>query len=154
MRNILMAEVLLCGLAIPALAQRDNWDNLDKLKAGNKIKVMQTNLKVVEGKFVRVSDENLTLRIDQQEVVIPRDQVYRVTHTSRGRNALIGLAVGGGLGAAMAGCCVEREGNYQAAMAGALAGDAAVGAAIGALIPHTVTQFQASKPKPIAAKKD
>ncbi len=154
MRNVLIATVLLCGLNIPAFAQRAIWGNLGKLKAGDNIRIMLTNLKVTEGKFVRVNDDNLTVKVNKQDVVIPRDQVYRVTHKTRGRNGLIGLAAGAGLGAAMAACCVEREQNYQAAMAGAVVGLAGVGAVIGALVPHQATVFQAEKPNKAASKKD
>lgn len=147
MRNALAVAVLMCLLSIPALSQEANWDNLRQLKAGNKIQVVETNLKVVEGKFVRFTEADLTLQVDKQEVVIPKDQVYRVSHKGRGRNALIGLLAGSGAGLAIGAAVMERESGYAGAVAGTAVGFGAIGAGIGAAVPHSTTFYRAEKTK-------
>ncbi len=147
MRSSFAVAVLMALLSIPAWSQEANWDNLSRLKAGNKIHVVETNLKVVEGKFVRFSDADLTVEVNKQEVVIPRNQVYRVSSKGRGRNAIIGLLVGAGAGIGIGAAVLEREGNYAGALAGSAVGVGAIGAGIGAAIPHTTTFYRASKDK-------
>ncbi len=145
MRKLTIAAVLVVLLAVPAVCQENSWDNLQRLKAGNKIKVTQTNLKVVEGKFVRFTDVNLTLKVGKEEVPVPRDDVYRVTRREHERNIVLGLAAGVGLGAALAACCVEREEGYHAAMLGTVVGLGSVGAGVGAAFPRDMTIYRSEK---------
>jgi len=57
------------------------------------------NLKAGEGTFVEHTEDAITLRVKGDLVSIPRAEVFRVTlqeRSKRLRNALIGMAIGGG----------------------------------------------------------
>ncbi len=155
MRNAFAITILMCLLSWPAFSQQGNWDSLSQLKAGNKIHVVETNLKAVDGKFVRITDTDLTVRVDKQEVVIPRDQVYRVSRRGgRGRNALIGLAIGAGAGVIVGvaspelgtGKCAQGSCVDSAVVAGLALAGGGLGAGVGALIPHNPTGYRAAQP--------
>ncbi len=155
MRNAFAIAVLMCLLSWPAFSQQRSWHSLSQLKAGNKIHVVETNLKAVDGKFVRVTETDLTVRVDKQEVVIPRDQVYRVSRRGgRGRNALIGLAIGAGAGVIVGvaspelgtGKCAQGSCVDSAVVAGLAMAGGGLGAGAGALIPRNLTVYRAAQP--------
>ena len=137
-------------------AQSSRWENLDQIHRGAKIDVVEQSLKSISGKFVRVSQDDLTLDVQGKEVTIQKEQVYRVSvvATKRKRNALIGLAAGAGVGAGAGAALMEREPGYGGAVAGTTVGFAAIGAGIGALIPSTSTKtvYMAEAPKQASLK--
>jgi hypothetical protein len=90
--------VLMCLLSVPAFSDESNWDNLKRLEAGDKIRVIEVDRAAVAGRFVGFTEGGLTLRVAKHDLLIPRDRVYRVTTGGRGRNALIGLALGAAAG--------------------------------------------------------
>ncbi|MCH8947858.1 MAG: hypothetical protein IH789_09570 [Acidobacteria bacterium] len=72
---------------------------------GQKIEVVDTNLKKLKGTFLSFSEEAISLRVKKQEVAVQREDVFRVSlrkKSKRLRNVLIGLAIGAGAGAALA----------------------------------------------------
>ena len=84
----------------------ESWDNLRTLQVGEKIQVVDQKLKSQDGRFRSVSDEAITFQADQDEVSVQRADVLRVSSRKgmgRGKHALIGLAVGAGVGA-IVGC--------------------------------------------------
>jgi len=120
-----------------AQAPQDSWENLKKLDAGHKIKIVDMSLKSWAGRLVGVSEESITIRAKEGEVTVARADVLRVTdleRSKRGRNALIGFAIGTVVGAAM----VANEGDLvpwgKAVIAVGFFGGP--GAAAGALIPY------------------
>ncbi len=105
MRSLLL---IVCALAMPCLSsaqsKQSSWGNLSTLQAGQKIEVVEKNLKKDTGTFAAVSDDGIRLNESTGEQTIPRASVMRVTlrqNKHRLRNALIGAAVGAGAGAAI-----------------------------------------------------
>jgi len=96
--------LLLLALCVaPAWAEKpeEAWDNLGQLTAGQKVEVIDQDLKTIHGPFVSFSEERISLRQGKREVFIERGNVLRVGALSsslRVRNALIGAGVGLGLG--------------------------------------------------------
>jgi len=132
-------------LMIPhlSLAQNapDAWDNLRHLRVGQKIEVVDINLKLLKGTFVGFSEESISLRAGNDEVTVQRPDVFRVTdleHSKRGRHALLGLAIGLGTGFAVGAALDTSElmGGAQGTMkAGLTPLGGVVGAALGAALP-------------------
>src|SRR5260370_28357575 len=104
MRRPVLVLMLLLGLPAALGAQRpqSSWSNLDRLKAGQGVEVIESSMKRHAGKFVTVTDELLTLKDNGSDVSVKREDVGRVSGPSgpkRGEHALIGLVVGGAIGA-------------------------------------------------------
>jgi hypothetical protein len=128
-----------------------SWENVQQLKAGQKIHIVRADLKSVTGHFVSVSADSLALKTVAGEQTLNRVDINRITRSGgqRGRNALIGAAVGGGAGAAVGaasgGChpgefiCLSRG-----TVAGILAGVGVLaGAVVGVAIPGHTTIYRA-----------
>lgn len=136
--------ILLCAILVPALgmaqATQDSWDNLSQLTGGQKVRIVLNGAKAYTGEFRSVNETGIVVRGEAGEQVFERQNVRRVSTkgiSHRGRNALIGAAVAGGIGAVGGGACDYREvipcGGTGAAMIGAIS--AGWGAVVGALIP-------------------
>jgi hypothetical protein len=81
------------------------WANLNELKPGQKIRVNRTNAESVASRFVSVAEEGLVVQVKRGQITVPRSQITEVTEPSHGkrlRNILIGLGVGGTIGAVVA----------------------------------------------------
>ncbi len=147
--------VAIAGLFALAATAADkpeaSWENVQQLKSGQRIQIMRRGLKSVNGHFVKVAGDSLTLKTAAGEQTVNRVDITRITRSGgkRGRNALIGAAAGGGAGAAVGaasgGChpgeliCLGRG-----AVAGILAGVGIVaGAVVGVAIPGYTTIYQA-----------
>jgi len=128
-----------------------SWDNLQQLKAGQRIRIVRTDLSSVTGYFASVGADSLALKTARGEQTLNRADINRITRSGgkRGRNALIGAAVGGGAGAAVGaatgGC---HPGEFiclgRGTVAGILAGVGVVaGAVVGVAIPGHTTIYQA-----------
>ena len=92
MRRPVLILVLCLGLpaALRAQTQQGSWSNLNRLKAGQGIEVIESNMKRHAGKFVTVSDELLTLNENGSDVSVRRRDVGRVSTSSgpkRGEHA-------------------------------------------------------------------
>lgn len=138
-RGVLKTMVLLL-LSVPAIAgdaNEQSWAALKQLSAGQKVTVVQKELKSHEGTFVSVSAESVVIHENKIEVSLQRVDVLRITargKPKRLRNALIGALVGS-----------------AAAGAAARSGEAVFlgfwpGLVIGALLPvhasHTIYRAQ------------
>ncbi len=142
MRRPALALAFSLSLSASLIAHDSSWANVADLQPGNKVTVFKTNSERVEGRFVTSSNSEITLQDGAERHVIPREQVSRVTRTSRGRNALVGLAIGAGVGVALGVAMLEREDGYAGAVAGTAIGFGGIGAAIGATRTHTVTIYR------------
>jgi hypothetical protein len=158
MRNLLL---FFCVLALPcvssAQSSQSSWENLNTLRPGQKIEVVETNLKKDTGTFAAVSDDAIRINESGAEQSIPRGSVMRVTlrqNKHRLRNTLIGAAIGAGAGAVIAAAsyhtcspsqafCINPIGKGGVAGIGAVIGLAG-GAAVGAVIPSHPTIYRAS----------
>ncbi len=146
MRKLLPGCLLASALlAAPLHAQKSQWENLAQIKPGNKAQVVEQSLKSILGKFVRYSETDLTLMSNGKEIVISKQQVYRVSilGKNRTRNTLIGLVIGTGVGVGMGVGLMEHETGYGGAVAGSIFGCAGVGAGIGAAMPSAREIYRA-----------
>ncbi len=142
--SLVILPILVTMVSIPLCAQqrpKQSWDNLNRLQAGQKIQVVQMNMKSLKGNFLGFSDEMISLRVKNDEVAVPREEVLRVSlrgKPKRGRNALLLMGVGAGVGA-ISGAAVGA-GFHEAGETGVFILvftpiGAGVGAAVGAVAP-------------------
>ena len=145
MRHFLLLIVFLLSAAIPGSCQ-SRWEALQELSPGQKIVVVETSMKRLEGKFVSAGGEALTLNVGRQQVSVNRDQVARVSSNGhRVRNVVLltitGVLVGAAIGHALDTSTFTGDGP------GAAVGGAA-GAVGGALIPAAKTYYRLEKLRP------
>ena len=137
---------------IPALlAQRvreDNWDQLKRLGTGQRVEVIERNLKRIKGNWAGVSTDALSLRVAGTVLSIPRADVFRVSllgKSKRPRNALIGLAAGCATGL-VSGAALDRSFSEDDEHLGKTIFTpigCGAGAAIGAALPGFETIYRA-----------
>ncbi len=101
------------SISLPAQELGEHsWENLQQLRVGQKIEIVDTNLKKLKGAFLSFSEEAISLRVKKQEVGVQREEVFRVSlrkKSKRLRNALIGLAIGAGAGVAVVEICAQAS---------------------------------------------
>lgn len=155
-RFIFSFLLLLLLTAQPMPAQEGHWQNLSQNQAWKVVDVIDRHLKRYTGKFVGFSDTNLTLLVNNQEINIAKDEVYRVTAAGkdRKRNVLVGLAIGAGAGLGLGAALMEREEGYGGAVAGTGLGFAGIGAGVGAIVPSHKTVYRAETVKEASAKSE
>jgi hypothetical protein len=110
---------LFCILGMPCASWAQDssasWENLNSLQAGEKVQVIDMNLKKVSGAFLNISDAAIVLQVKAGQQTIQRQDVRSVNlmkQQHRLRNTLIGAAVGAGAGAGI-GTVGHREGSLQ-----------------------------------------
>ena len=150
MREVIMSLLL---VAVPVLASAQDreasWENLQQLRVGQRIQVVEKDLKKHNGTFTGFSEESIALRVGQDEVGIRRENVLRVSNRERThhlRNALIGAGLGFAAGLAIGGY-VWNEGDGKWDSAGGLVGGGiGGGAGAGAMgaIPSYQTIYRAN----------
>jgi hypothetical protein len=148
---------ILLGMSLPSRAQttQNSWGALNTLHAGQRIEVVETNLKKHKATFSTVTEEALQLREGGADVLIERENVMRVTlldKSHRLRNALFfgvaGAGTGAGIGEAATRCSSSSGGfNLCGLGRGAVVAVSAViglagGAGIGAAIPSHPTIYR------------
>ena len=134
-----LATAILTGvLTLPAFGGDSKlWSNLGVLEQGERIGVIQSDHKRIEGWFEGFSESTISLRTIQS-LTLPKDNVVRVYRRPRTNRTLRAL-IGGGIGV-LAGVLLTRtvgdrfrnEGQEVPAVAW-ITGAAAIGAGIGAL---------------------
>ena len=122
---------------LPAFAaDTAQWANLRELKKGERIGIVQADMKRIEGRFDSASDATLTI-VSDQAVTLSKDQVVRVYRRPR-LNRIARTLLGAGIGAAGGGVVDGTFGAYlrnesHGPDPGAITGlSAAAGAGIGA----------------------
>ncbi len=128
-------------------AQQSQRQDLNQIRPGTKIQVVEDSLKSTSGKFVGFSETDITLKVENKDVVIPLDQVHRVSISgkNRKRNTLIGLAIGAGVGAGV-GAATHQVVKESWVVPGVMLAYAGVGAGVGALVPAAKTVYRAEVP--------
>ena len=134
----------------------EQWSNLNRLKAGQRIEVIETNMKSHSGRFVTVTEESLSFQEKGSDVSIKRDDIIRVSTGSgarRGEHAVIGLVVGGAIGAGIGAAAGSSHGFLGGSSRGiaALVGiaiGAPGGALVGAAVPAHTTVYRVTRDKP------
>jgi hypothetical protein len=123
---------------LPALAaDTAQWNNLRDLRKGDRIGVIQSDMKRVEGRFESATDSELIVLADQP-VTLSKDRVVRVYRRPR-LNRVVRTVLGAGIGAAAGGLVDGTFGTYlrnesHGPDAGTITGiSAAAGAGIGAV---------------------
>jgi hypothetical protein len=152
MRRPVLILVVFLGLpaTLVSQTQQGSWSNLNRLKAGQGIEVIEFSMKRHAGKFVTVTDELLTLEDNGSDVSVKREEVGRVSTSSglkRGEHALIGLVAGGAIGAGIGALSGSTGGFLNTRGIGALVGiviGAPSGALVGAVLPAHTTVYRAA----------
>ena len=137
-------------LLVSAQDARQSWDNLKRLQVGQKIEVVDMELKSVQGTFVSYAEDGISVQTASGLLTIERPNVLRVSlreHSKRARNALIGA----GIGAAAIGIPVGVAANIEHGIysdritALGFAAGAGAGGGIGAAVPSYETIYRAQK---------
>ena len=100
----LLAAVLAATTAAQQAKPIANWVNLNQLVAGSEIRVTLATGKTMRGFVQRVTAESLTINATTSQEMLSRQDIRRVELKKpghRGRNTLIGLAIGTGAGLAI-----------------------------------------------------
>jgi uncharacterized membrane protein len=151
------ALVLTLFLGLPAVLsaqkQQGEWFDLNRLKAGQGVEVIESKMQRHTGKLVTFTDEVLTLQEGGSEFSIKREDIVRVSTASvakRGRHAVTGLVVGGAIGAAVGAASGSSTGflggssRVLTALVGIAIG-APSGALVGAVVPAHTTVYRAAR---------
>src|ERR1035437_8107361 len=108
LRHIVLPALLAAALAATAAAQQAkpiaNWANLDQLVPGSEIRVTLATGRTLRGFVQRVTPESLAINAATSQETLSRQDIRRVALKRpghRGRNTLIGLAIGTGAGLAV-----------------------------------------------------
>jgi hypothetical protein len=122
-----------------AQAVPSSWTNLNGLRAGQKIQIVEINSKKHTGIFESFSDSAISIKDAAGEASIQRQDVRTVKlmeNHHRLRNILIGTGIGAGAGAGIAAAAWESSGYLRGKGTGAALGAGLGG--LGGLIVGTV----------------
>lgn len=146
-----LAILLTAFAAWPAsAADPQDWNNVRQLQAGQKIEVIRSDGKRTQGRFAAAGDDEVRVRDGNSEVVIARQQVFRISsleQSRRMRNLLLGMAIGAGAGLAVGAATdssFSEEGEYLAKTIFTPVG-AGAGAALGASFAGFETIYRRPK---------
>ncbi len=126
-----------------AAADETGWSNLQQVRVGQKIEVVDTNLKKLKGTFLSLSDEAISLRVKKEEVGVQREDVFRVSlrgKSKRSTSALVGAAIGALVGVGVGALAATSYGSGDSGsesfivFLGTTIG-AGAGAGVGAAVP-------------------
>ena len=121
------AGILTLAVCAFAAEKEGEWQNLGKLRSGQKIDVVQTNMVQHAGTFVTFTDDAITLSVNKTELSIARNQVRRVSSVShRVRNGVLMGLIGMVTLGLVEGARSDSQGVAWLAIGGLVAG-AAVG---------------------------
>jgi hypothetical protein len=121
-------------LVVPALQAADSdWNNLNALRPGDRITVIQADQKRIEARFDSASASSLVVQ-QNGRVSLQRQDIVRISRhgMSRRRRMLIGGAAGLAAGAVIA-ATVGRRLNNEGAFSGPAGGVATAGSVAGGL---------------------
>ena len=132
--------------------REEAWDNLRQLRPGETIEVVDAKMKSHQGAFAAYTQEAISLRQGGGELSVARGEVASVKRrreSRRGRNVVLGLALGaaGGLAiGAIRGKTYHEAGETPVFIAVWTPIGAGIGAAAGAAMPTggEVTVYRAS----------
>ncbi len=155
---VLVCFLILVPCSLRAQDKKSDWKALYGLRSGEKVELVETNMKKHVGVFSTVTDETIQMREGLNDIGIPKENVARVTvldKSHRLRNAFLfgaaGAGAGAGIGAATSRCSNSTDtfcgiGRSIAVGVGGLVGLAG-GAGIGAAIPSHPTIYRAELAK-------
>lgn len=137
MKSRIVAMLLAAVVAVPAFAaENQDWGQLNSLKQGQRIGVVQKDGKKVEGTFAGLTDADIAITAGQV-VKVPKDnvvRVYRRPRLTRVWHVAIGAGAGVVLGAVLNGTVGQylRNESHDTAPAVWIGAGAALGAGLGA----------------------
>ncbi len=103
------------SVSLPAQESGEHsWENLQQVRVGQKIEVVDTNLKKLKGTFVSFSEEAISLRVKKDEVGVQREDVFRVSlrgRPKRSTSAIVGAAIGALVGVGVGALAATRYGS-------------------------------------------
>ena len=141
--------LLLVAVFGSAKSSQDNWDNVKELRPGQKVEVVDSDMKTFNATFVSVSDEAISLRTGKGEMSVLRAKVVRISvrdNSHRTRNILMASGVVGGVALIPSVILLKinsNEGNGCGACVAAIAAGFGGGAALGT-IPGNRTIYRVS----------
>ncbi len=136
MRLRLVTALLLGLVMVPLLhGVGSDWQSLSRIQAGDRVQVIDHQMRNYTGKFVSFSEAGITLLTADKEVTVPKDDVYRVTIVSRGRgrHVLRGLLIGTGIGLGI-GAAASAPDSVRGSRGDVIAAGTILGAGIGTLV--------------------
>jgi len=151
-RCLILLSVLGLSATVCAQKSKDSWSNLDRLKEGQGIQVVESNMKNHSGKFVSVTDESLSLQEKGSDVSIKREDIVRVSTSSapkRVEHAAIGLVAGAAIGLGIGAAAGSAHGFLGGSSRGITSLVGVVfgipsGAVVGAVVPAHTTVYRAA----------
>ncbi len=93
---------------------KHSWENLQQVRVGQKIEVVDTNLKKLKGTFLSFSEDAVSLRVGKDEVGVQRPNVLRVSlrgSPKRSTSAIVGAAIGALAGVGVGALAATRYGS-------------------------------------------
>ncbi len=155
MRNLLsLICILATSSALPAQTSPSAWENLNALRAGQKIQIVDSTAHKHSGAFVSVSSTAIVLTQTDGDRTLQKQDVRSVKLMKGGhhlRNTLIGAGIGAGAGAGITAAAWESHGflggRGDGAAVGAIIGGL-VGAIVGAVLPShaSIDIYKATSP--------
>ena len=137
----IIATLMTSSLCFAAI-DKTQWENLQRLKPGQKVQVVDSAAISRKGLFKEVSQDQIVIEVKDQTVTIPRIDVSRVVlQKSKTPFVLLGLAAGAGIGLSLLGGAGGDETAYYEALV-ALPFLAGGGAGVGALLPTGSVVYQ------------
>lgn len=137
---ILVALTANASLSVAQLVKKSSttsWDELRSVSTGKKLEVSMKSGETLKGEFVDVSDTTLTLVQNERNVNLDRNLIFRVYGPGKrsvARNALVGAAIGGGIGFGL-GTWAYSQGDFVTSLIPAVGlFGTGVGAGIGAAL--------------------
>ena len=100
----ILVVLVISALTAAAQSPLQDWNQVKALAPGTEIRVERSGGPSVRGQLQNATDESLVIAGGSAQQTLPRPQVARVSVRGkghRGRNAVIGLAVGAGVGLAI-----------------------------------------------------
>jgi hypothetical protein len=134
-----IAGIVLLAFQAGFAQDTGQWSNVQSLRKGDRVGVIQASQKRVEGRFESATDARLTLRADQ-EIALEKTEVVRVYRPAR-HGRVFGAVLGGAIGVAAGGVTDATLGQYFRNETGGTAPGVitAIGGASGAGIGVAVT---------------
>ncbi len=124
---------------LQAQAPKYTWSNLSQLRPGQKIQVVEKQMKELTCEFVSFTDEAIVIRRGKDVESVERSKVERVSirdTSHRTRHMILGAAIGGGVALAIGipgYVATSNEGNGCGPCAIGIAAGFGGGTALGAL---------------------
>lgn len=110
LRLPIVGLLLVCATHIGLAQDTSQWNSLQSLRKGDRMGVIQTDRKRLEGRFESATEARITLRTDR-EITVEKAEVVRVYRPAR-HGRVFGVVLGGAIGVAAGGVTDATLGQY------------------------------------------